>query len=118
MAAKATTGAVDLANEKGVDLEQVDGTGADGKVTKGDVEKFISSSDGDSALPDVAASESETQRQAAAEAAEAARIKTGGLQRAVLHKGKEFPPGTDPKELGKLSSDEHDRLERLGALPE
>jgi pyruvate/2-oxoglutarate dehydrogenase complex dihydrolipoamide acyltransferase (E2) component len=118
MAAQATTGAVDLAAEKGVDLEQIEGTGADGKVTKGDVESFLSNAGDGDALPDVAASEKETQRQQTAAAAAEARASTGGLQRAVIHNGVEYPEGTDVKDLGKLPSETRERLERIGALPE
>lgn len=38
---KASDGALELANENGVDLKLVTGTGAGGNIVKGDVEKFI-----------------------------------------------------------------------------
>lgn len=38
---KASDAAMKLAAEKGVDLKLVTGTGADGNITKGDVEKFL-----------------------------------------------------------------------------
>lgn len=37
----ATDGAKELAEEENVDLSQVEGTGADGRITKGDVESYI-----------------------------------------------------------------------------
>lgn len=37
----ATDGAVELAVENDVDLDEVQGTGRDGRVTKADVEKFL-----------------------------------------------------------------------------
>lgn len=43
----ATDAARDLANSEGVDLNQVEGTGADGRVTKDDVEKFLADSEED-----------------------------------------------------------------------
>lgn len=39
----ATAGAVELAEQEGVDLSQVEGTGKDGKITKADVENFLAS---------------------------------------------------------------------------
>jgi pyruvate/2-oxoglutarate dehydrogenase complex dihydrolipoamide acyltransferase (E2) component len=33
----ATEGAIEYANEKGIDLNQVEGTGAEGRITKNDV---------------------------------------------------------------------------------
>lgn len=41
----ATPAAVKLAEEEGVDLSEVEGTGEDGKITKPDVQKFIDDSD-------------------------------------------------------------------------
>lgn len=43
---EATDSAKELAEAESVDLRQVKGTGADGKVTKGDVEKFVAERDG------------------------------------------------------------------------
>lgn len=37
----ATQGAIDLADAEGVDLAQVEGTGADGRITKADVEAYL-----------------------------------------------------------------------------
>lgn len=37
----ATDSARELANSEGVDLNEVEGTGADGRVTKGDVENYL-----------------------------------------------------------------------------
>lgn len=44
----ATEGAVELADEEGVDLAEVEGTGKNGRVTKGDVEAFIAAHSDDS----------------------------------------------------------------------
>jgi pyruvate/2-oxoglutarate dehydrogenase complex dihydrolipoamide acyltransferase (E2) component len=44
----ATDGARELASENGVDLREVEGTGADGRVTKGDVENHLSDDNDDS----------------------------------------------------------------------
>jgi pyruvate/2-oxoglutarate dehydrogenase complex dihydrolipoamide acyltransferase (E2) component len=41
----ATAGAIELANEKGVDLTGIEGTGSGGRVTKADVENFLASQD-------------------------------------------------------------------------
>lgn len=41
----ATDGAKELAEEEDVDLSQVQGSGAEGRVTKGDVEDFIAKRD-------------------------------------------------------------------------
>lgn len=38
----ASQAARDLASEHGIDLSQVEGTGKDGSITKGDVEKLVS----------------------------------------------------------------------------
>lgn len=38
---RATETAVTLANDRGVDLSLVTGTGVDGRITKGDVEAFL-----------------------------------------------------------------------------
>lgn len=38
---KATDAAKELADEKGIDLAEVTGTGKNGSITKGDVEKFL-----------------------------------------------------------------------------
>lgn len=43
----ATESARELAAENGVDLREVEGTGADGRVTKGDVEDHLSADDND-----------------------------------------------------------------------
>lgn len=37
----ATKGAIALAHERGVDLTEVEGTGADGRITKADVERYL-----------------------------------------------------------------------------
>lgn len=37
----ATQGAIDLAAERGIDLADVEGSGAEGRVTKADVEAFV-----------------------------------------------------------------------------
>lgn len=41
----ATEAARDLANEHGVDLNEVEGTGADGRITKDDVENYLAEAD-------------------------------------------------------------------------
>lgn len=43
----ATESAKELAKEKNVDLSQVQGSGAEGRITKGDVEDYIASQDND-----------------------------------------------------------------------
>jgi pyruvate/2-oxoglutarate dehydrogenase complex dihydrolipoamide acyltransferase (E2) component len=43
----ATEGAVELADAEGIDLADVEGTGKDGRVTKGDVEAYIAANSDD-----------------------------------------------------------------------
>ena len=43
----ATKGAVELAEQEGVDLEEVEGTGAGGRITKQDVEASLAGDDED-----------------------------------------------------------------------
>ena len=47
----ATTGAIELANEVGLELSEVSGTGADGKVYKSDVEDHLAKGVGPSPHP-------------------------------------------------------------------
>lgn len=44
-APEATDAAAELAEAEGIDLASIDGSGADGKITKGDVEKAVAERD-------------------------------------------------------------------------